>query len=225
MTGSSGRAEPELGGDPSLVDVIGLNFYPHNQWYFEGPDDPDGPPRISPARRHAASKWPSATASRSSSPKPAPKDRPSRPGSIMSATRCARRWTAAPTIEGICWYPITAYPGWDNSRHAEAGLLSTSSSDGSRHVDERLLEEFEAQRALFGAPAGSRQPWPAAGAQVTGAACGSSDGVPTNGQPSRHSIRSISRIRRLLISSSCRWRGPVHVDRVIDDPHVARPCR
>src|SRR4029079_2360902 len=28
-----GRAEPELGGDPSLVDVIGVNFYPHNQWY------------------------------------------------------------------------------------------------------------------------------------------------------------------------------------------------
>ena len=38
-------------------------------------------------------------------------------------------------------------------------------------------------------------------------ACGSSDGVPTCGQPSFHSIRSISRIRRLLTSSSCRWRG------------------
>ena len=46
MTGSSGLAEPELGGDPSLVDVVGLNFYPHNQWYLRGPDDPDGPSRI-----------------------------------------------------------------------------------------------------------------------------------------------------------------------------------
>jgi hypothetical protein len=52
-------------------------------------------------------------------------------------------------IKGICWYPITAYPGWDNSRHAETGLLSTVVADGTRHVDERLLEEFEAQRALF----------------------------------------------------------------------------
>ena len=42
MTGSSGPAEPELGGDPSLVDVVGLNFYPHNQWYFEGPTIPMG---------------------------------------------------------------------------------------------------------------------------------------------------------------------------------------
>ena len=42
MTGSSGVAEPELGGDPSLVDVIGLNFYPHNQWYLDGPTIPMG---------------------------------------------------------------------------------------------------------------------------------------------------------------------------------------
>jgi hypothetical protein len=52
-------------------------------------------------------------------------------------------------IRGICWYPITAYPGWDNSRHAETGLFSTIVADGSRHVDERLLAEFEMQRSEF----------------------------------------------------------------------------
>src|SRR6476661_4694678 len=55
-------------------------------------------------------------------------------------------------VEGICWYPITAYPGWDNSRHAEAGLLSTIMSDGRRHVDQPLLEELRAQQAQFPAP-------------------------------------------------------------------------
>ena len=54
-------------------------------------------------------------------------------------------------IRGICWYPITAYPGWDNSRHAETGLLSTVVANGTRHVDERLLTEFEVQRGLFAA--------------------------------------------------------------------------
>jgi hypothetical protein len=58
-------------------------------------------------------------------------------------------------IRGICWYPITAYPGWDNSRHAETGLLSTVVADGSRHVDERLLDEFERQRELFAAADGT----------------------------------------------------------------------
>jgi hypothetical protein len=52
-------------------------------------------------------------------------------------------------MRGICWYPITAYPGWDNSRHAETGILSTVVANGTRHVDERLFEEFQAQRALF----------------------------------------------------------------------------
>jgi hypothetical protein len=52
-------------------------------------------------------------------------------------------------IRGICWYPITAYPGWDNSRHAETGLFSTIVANGTRHVDERLLAEFQVQRALF----------------------------------------------------------------------------
>jgi hypothetical protein len=52
-------------------------------------------------------------------------------------------------IRGICWYPITAYPGWDNSRHAETGLLSTVVADGGRHIDERLFEEFERQREIF----------------------------------------------------------------------------
>jgi hypothetical protein len=52
-------------------------------------------------------------------------------------------------VRGICWYPITAYPGWDNSRHAETGLFSSVVADGTRHVDERLLAEFERQRELF----------------------------------------------------------------------------
>ena len=114
--------------------------------------------------------------------------------------------------EGICLYPVTAYPGWDNSRHCEVGLLSTVGSDGKRHVYEPLVEELERQRAIFGIDEPCNE-CPALRSrarradQTTGARCGSSDGVPTNGQPSRHSIRSISRIRRLLISSSCRWRG------------------
>jgi hypothetical protein len=60
-------------------------------------------------------------------------------------------------IRGICWYPITAYPGWDNSRHAETGLLSSVVADGSRHVDERLLAEFDLQRELFGVGQSSRR--------------------------------------------------------------------
>jgi hypothetical protein len=65
-------------------------------------------------------------------------------------------------IRGLCWYPITAYPGWDNSRHADTGLLSPVVADGTRHVNPRLLEEFEVQRELFAPP---RKPQAVAGAR------------------------------------------------------------
>jgi hypothetical protein len=53
-------------------------------------------------------------------------------------------------VEGICLYPITAYPGWDNSRHCEVGLLSPIGSDGKRSVYEPLVEELRRQKAIFG---------------------------------------------------------------------------
>jgi beta-glucosidase/6-phospho-beta-glucosidase/beta-galactosidase len=153
-----GRAEPELGGDPSLVDVIGVNFYPHNQWYADdGATIPMGHHEYRPlsdmlveaTERFGKPLFLSETGAEGSA-------RPSWLHYVCSEVRDAMsRGTA---IEGICWYPITAYPGWDNSRHAEAGLFSTITADGSRHVDQRLLEEYQAQRELFAEAAAARGP-------------------------------------------------------------------
>jgi hypothetical protein len=143
-----GMARPELGGDPSLVDVIGWNFYPHNQWYFKGPTIPMGHHEYRPladmlvemAERYRKPLFLSETGAEGTG-------KPSWLHYVCNEVRDAMQRGA--TIEGICWYPITAYPGWDNSRHAETGLLSTVVADGTRHVDQRLLAEFEVQRALF----------------------------------------------------------------------------
>jgi beta-glucosidase/6-phospho-beta-glucosidase/beta-galactosidase len=143
-----GRAEPELGGDPSLIDAIGLNFYPHNQWYLNGPTIPMGHHEYRPladillevAERYGKPIFLSETGAEGSG-------KPSWFHYVCSEVRAATSRGA--DIRGICWYPITAYPGWDNSRHAEAGLLSTVTSDGTRHVDERLLAEMQAQRTRF----------------------------------------------------------------------------
>jgi hypothetical protein len=53
-------------------------------------------------------------------------------------------------IEGICLYPITAYPGWDNGRQCDVGLLSAPGPDGARTLDGPLYDELERQRAIFG---------------------------------------------------------------------------
>jgi beta-glucosidase/6-phospho-beta-glucosidase/beta-galactosidase len=144
-----GLQRPELGGDASLVDVIGLNYYPHNQWYREGPTIPMGHHEYRPladmlidiATRYGKPIFLSETGAEGSA-------KPSWLHYVCSEVRDAMERGA--DVRGICWYPITAYPGWDNSRHAETGLLSSIVADGTRHVDERLLEEFETQRARFG---------------------------------------------------------------------------
>jgi beta-glucosidase/6-phospho-beta-glucosidase/beta-galactosidase len=143
-----GKAEPELGGDPSLVDLVGLNYYPHNQWYFEGPTIPMGHHEYRPladmlvemGERYGKPVFLSETGAEGSG-------KPSWLHYVCSEVRAAIRCGA--DIRGICWYPITAYPGWDNSRHADTGLFSTIVADGSRHVNAPLLAEFEVQREAF----------------------------------------------------------------------------
>jgi hypothetical protein len=143
-----GLAKPELGGELSLVDVMGWNFYPHNQWYYQGPTIPMGHHEYRPladmlvemARRYRKPILISETGAEGTA-------KPSWLHYVCNEVRDALDRDA--DIRGICWYPITAYPGWDNSRHAATGLLSTIVADGKRHIDERLYEEFRTQQALF----------------------------------------------------------------------------
>ena len=118
-----GLAEPELGGDPSLIDVIGLNFYPHNQWYFKGPTIPMGHHEYRPladmleemAERYQKPLFLSETGAEGSG-------RAAWLHYVCDEVREAQ--DKGVDVQGICIYPITAYPGWDNSRHCHAGLLS-----------------------------------------------------------------------------------------------------
>jgi len=143
-----GLAKPELGGDTSLADVVGVNFYPHNQWYFEGPTIPMGHHEYRPladmlvefAERYQKPVFISETGAEGSA-------RPAWLHYVCDEVREARR--RGTPVEGICLYPITAYPGWDNSRHCHVGLFSTIQSEGRRHVYEPLYEELERQRALL----------------------------------------------------------------------------
>jgi len=151
-----GLAKPQLGGDPSFVDVVGWNFYPHNQWYWNGPTIPMGHHEyralsdmlVEMADRYGKPIFLSETGAEGSG-------RPSWLHYVCNEVRDAI--SKGCDVHGICWYPITAYPGWDNSRHADTGLFSSVVADGSRHVDERLLAEFDIQRQLFaGLQAGRR---------------------------------------------------------------------
>ncbi len=145
----TGRAAPELGGRDDFVDVVGLNFYPHNQWYLDGPTIPMGHHEYRPladmlveaAERYRRPLLIAETGAEGSG-------RPAWLHYVCDEVRSAMARGAG--IEGICLYPVTAYPGWDNSRHCEVGLLSPIGSDGRRDVYAPLYEELERQRTIFG---------------------------------------------------------------------------
>lgn len=144
-----GRGEPELGGRADFADVIGLNFYPHNQFYLDGPTIPMGHHEYRPladmlvevAQRYDKPLFLSETGAEGSG-------RPAWLHYVCDEVRAAvQRGTQ---VEGICLYPTTSYPGWDNSRHCDVGLFSNVGADGRRNLYEPLYDELQRQRAIFG---------------------------------------------------------------------------
>jgi len=143
-----GRSAPELGGAEDVVDVLGLNYYPHNQWYYHGPTIPMGHHEyraladmlVEAGQRYRKPMVLAETGAEGSA-------RPAWLHYVCDEVRSARERGAK--IEGLCLYPITAYLGWDNDRHCDVGLFSQADGAGHREAYRPMLDELERQRGLF----------------------------------------------------------------------------
>jgi hypothetical protein len=144
-----GLREPDFGGGPHAVDAIGLNFYPHNQWYWpDGPTIPMGHHEYRPladmlcevAQRYGKPIFIAETGAEGSG-------RPAWLHYVCDEVGEAQARGA--DIRGVCLYPITAYPGWDNERHCEVGLFSSVLAGGERKLHAPLAEELQRQRRRF----------------------------------------------------------------------------
>lgn len=149
----SGRTHPELGGHPDAIQVAGLNFYPHNQWFI-GKDGrnagtiPMGHHLYRPlshlladaAQRVRLPLLVAETGAEGSA-------RPAWLHYVCDEVRAAR--AAGTDVRGICLYPVTDYPGWDNDRPCETGLWSAPGPDGARRAYGPLMDELHRQQALF----------------------------------------------------------------------------
>lgn len=144
----SGRNEPDLGGAPDCLDVVGVNFYPHNQWYLGGSTIPMGhhayrPLSIMLAEVHARYGRPiliSETGAEGSG-------RASWLHYVCAEVR--RAMDIGVPVAGICLYPVLDYPGWENGRSCEVGLFSTPDEIGRRHLFVPLAAELADQAARF----------------------------------------------------------------------------
>jgi beta-glucosidase/6-phospho-beta-glucosidase/beta-galactosidase len=146
----TGRLEPELGGHPDYLDVVGVNFYPDNQWYYGGPTIPLGHHAYRPLRdilaewfaRYGRPILIAETGAEGSA-------RPSWLHYVCGEVEAAR--SEGVPIVGACIYPILEYSGWENDRHCATGLLSAADRSGTRHVFQPLAAELRRQQAVFAA--------------------------------------------------------------------------
>jgi hypothetical protein len=144
----SGRLWPALGGQPKYLDILGVNYYSDNQWFLGGGTIELGHPLYRPFRDILAEVH----------------ERYERP--LFVAETGAESVTRVPwlryvagevraaveadiPVEAICLYPIADYPGWDNGRHCEVGLLGLLDHQGRRAVYQPLADELRRQQASF----------------------------------------------------------------------------
>ena len=69
------------------------------------------------------------------------------------------RLTGVP-VEGVCLYPVTDYPGWDDERRCPTGLYGYAEANGVRRLYRPLADELRLQRSSLG----DWSPWSALGA-------------------------------------------------------------
>ncbi len=150
----AGRLRPELGGEERHVDVIGLNYYHDNQWYFgSGRKIRPGHRDYRPLRDmleewHLRFRRPMLIAETGI-------EDAARPRWLRFVCRelDAAVERGVP-LEGICLYPILNHPGWTNDRHCHNGLWDYADANGRRRIYEPLARELRRQmEAHASAPA------------------------------------------------------------------------
>lgn len=149
-----GHAHPDLGGDERYVNIVGLNYYPHNQWWHRGPPLHWDHAQYAPlarllqgcAHRYGKPLFIAETGAEG-------QDRVRWMRYVGDQVAQAR--AQGVDVAGICLYPVTDYPGWGDDRHCPTGLLSAPSPQGRRSVYAPLEIELRVHAARAGCgPAG-----------------------------------------------------------------------
>ena len=144
----AGRRYPDLGGSEAHLDLIGLNFYPHNQFFRGGAMLPLGHWFYRPLQELLVD------VHRRYSHHDLLLTETGAEGAngtgwlryVGGEVRAALRLGVP--LRGVCLYPIMDYPGWNDGRHCRCGLIRTDDEWGRRAIDWTLLEELDQERRL-----------------------------------------------------------------------------
>lgn len=146
----AGRLSPELGGGAAYLDVVGVNFYPDNQWIHEGSTIPLGLHGYRPFRdmlaevhrRYNRPMMVSETGAEGSG-------RAAWLHYVCGEVEVAR--AAGVPVEAICLYPILDYPGWNDERLCQVGLFTLPDRDDCRATHEEVALELRRQQNAWDA--------------------------------------------------------------------------
>ncbi|GMU19957.1 MAG: hypothetical protein AMXMBFR13_00590 [Phycisphaerae bacterium] len=149
----AGRAAPELGGKPEYLDIIGVNYYVHNQWLHAGHGEFVRMLKPSDAGYRPVSNLLAEVHERYQRPifiaETGIEGRHRAPWLRSICREAGKALTAGVPLEGICLYPVVDYPGWADDRHCPVGLLGYAGRGGRRPVYRPLAAEMKRQQAHF----------------------------------------------------------------------------
>lgn len=139
----TGRLRPELGGHTDHLDMIGVNYYPHNQWYFP---DREMIPLDDPHYRSLNSIL-LEIYERYDTPilitETGTEDERRETWFRYVAAECEIARNKGVDLRGICLYPIVNHPGWVDDRHCLNGLWDYPDEQGNRPIYEPLALEVK----------------------------------------------------------------------------------
>ncbi len=153
----SGRINPELGGHEKYLDVIGMNYYLHNQWYYdiagfrrshEFKPLPRTHPLYRPLRDILAEVY-----ERYHRPlfiaETGAEDANRPPWLQYVAEETDAALLAGIPVDGICLYPILNHPGWNDDRHCHNGLWDYADKRGNRPMHHPLAAQLRRSQELL----------------------------------------------------------------------------
>lgn len=141
----AGSYKPELGGNPKYLDIIGGNYYVHNQWEYGGSFIERTDPRYRPLHNILDEVWNRYRRPLFLAETGIEDDRRPEWLRYICDEVVAALWNGVP-IEGICLYPIVNHPGWADDRHCQNGLWDYCNDTGDRQIYIPLETELRKQQ-------------------------------------------------------------------------------
>ena len=146
----AGHLWPQLGGHQRYLDIIGLNYYPTNQWMLPDRRLHRTHHRYRLFRAILAEVWARYHRPLVVAETGAEADERAAWLRYIGGEVQAALASGVP-VAGICLYPIVNHPGWDDDRHCHNGLWDYPDPAGDREVCAPLAEELQAQQGRFAA--------------------------------------------------------------------------